>query len=140
MSRLCRSCRDGDHRRHQREFGGICVGCACGHLPPRSFFMQSAITKAEADSAPRGLLEKFAADIEGTPAASVVLGDPLFQMSQDEVIAEVHRLRAELARSVTREQALDAVFRMSNWQHGYGQGRLATTDDCVRCLDWKASP
>jgi len=36
---------------------------------------------------------------------------------------------------VAREVALDAVFRMSNWQHGYGQSKLASTDDCVRCLD-----
>ncbi len=39
------------------------------------------------------------------------------------------------AGTVSREHALDAIFRMSNWQHGYGQSRLATTEDCVRCLD-----
>lgn len=36
---------------------------------------------------------------------------------------------------IPRERALDALFRMSNWQHGYGANRLATTDDCVRCLN-----
>jgi hypothetical protein len=51
--------------------------------------------------------------------------------------ATVARMRESLTPGalITRARALGAVFRMSNWQHGYGQDRLATTDDCVRCLD-----
>lgn len=47
------------------------------------------------------------------------------------------KLRKELDNSVSREKALDALFHMANWQHGYGQSRLATTADCIRCLDYE---
>lgn len=34
-----------------------------------------------------------------------------------------------------RGMMYDAVWRMSNWQHGYGQNKLANDDDAWRCVD-----
>jgi hypothetical protein len=39
------------------------------------------------------------------------------------------------SKEQVREMMYDAVWRMSNWQHGYGQSRLANDDDVHRCID-----
>ncbi len=50
-------------------------------------------------------------------------------------VKALDELTKERRSLIPYSRALDAVFKMSNWQHGYGQGRLATTDDCIRCLN-----
>lgn len=68
-----------------------------------------------------------------TPAQQVAI-DMLCE-AFDETTAQRMVLAIDPNALITRERALDAIFRMSNWQHGYGQSKLANTNDCVRCLD-----
>lgn len=49
--------------------------------------------------------------------------------------AQLKKLRAQLKDSVPRTTAMDALWRMSNWQHGYGQNKLANSFDVTRCLE-----
>lgn len=72
QSRVCAPCRAGDHRHHEPQFGGICIGCPCSWKP---------------EGAEQALAEEHEADIES---------DRLGEQSESQHITELTDRVSEL--------------------------------------------